>query len=197
MRWISRMVAAKPQYEFPAVGGAMARSYNLRKRVMVTGGAGFLGSHLIDRLIEKGCDVLCVDNLFTGIFDNIRPLMNHPSFQFIEHDVTMLSHCSSGERHSNAGARVRNRSYIAGTFRQCRCSHGNGVDQCCVFQNSVLVVTRLLPPLFLLPDRRLLRDNTARARSRDGRLCEPPRRACGRRRRYCAGAPPAARRVSL
>src|SRR5438270_6243702 len=66
----------------------MARSYNLRKRVMVTGGAGFLGSHLIDRLIEKGCDVLCVDNLFTGSKDNISHLHNHPNIEFMRHDVT-------------------------------------------------------------------------------------------------------------
>jgi UDP-glucuronate decarboxylase len=66
----------------------MARSYNLRKRVMVTGGAGFLGSHLIDRLIEKGCDVLCVDNLFTGSKDNIAHLHNHPNIEFLRHDIT-------------------------------------------------------------------------------------------------------------
>ena len=66
----------------------MARSYYLRKRVMVTGGAGFLGSHLIDRLLEKGCDVLCVDNLFTGSKDNIAHLRDHPHFEFMRHDVT-------------------------------------------------------------------------------------------------------------
>ena len=66
----------------------MTRSYNLRKRVMVTGGAGFLGSHLVDRLIEKGCDVLCVDNLFTGSKENIAHLHDHPRFEFMRHDVT-------------------------------------------------------------------------------------------------------------
>jgi len=66
----------------------MARNYYLRKRVMVTGGAGFLGSHLIDRLLEKGCDVLCVDNLFTGAKDNIRHLLGHPHFEFVRHDIT-------------------------------------------------------------------------------------------------------------
>ena len=55
---------------------------------MVTGGAGFLGSHLIDRLLEKGCDVLCVDNLFTGSKENIGHLHNHPRFEFMRHDVT-------------------------------------------------------------------------------------------------------------
>ena len=55
---------------------------------MVTGGAGFLGSHLIDRLLEKGHEVLCVDNLFTGSKDNIAHLRDHPNFEFIRHDVT-------------------------------------------------------------------------------------------------------------
>ena len=66
----------------------MTRSYYLRKRVMVTGGAGFLGSHLIDRLLEKGCDVLCVDNLFTGSKENIAHLRDNPRFEFLRHDVT-------------------------------------------------------------------------------------------------------------
>lgn len=56
-------------------------------RVLVTGGAGFLGSHLCDRLINDGNEVLCVDNLFTGSKDNIRHLMNHPNFEFLRHDV--------------------------------------------------------------------------------------------------------------
>jgi len=55
---------------------------------MVTGGAGFLGSHLIDRLLERGHEVLCVDNLFTGSKDNIAHLRDHPRFEFIRHDVT-------------------------------------------------------------------------------------------------------------
>jgi len=66
----------------------MARSYNMRKRVMVTGGAGFLGSHLIDRLLEKGHDVLCVDNLFTGTRDNLSHLHGNPQFEFMRHDIT-------------------------------------------------------------------------------------------------------------
>src|SRR5689334_1337296 len=55
---------------------------------MVTGGAGFLGSHLIDRLLERGHEVLCVDNLFTGSKDNIAHLRDHSRFEFIRHDVT-------------------------------------------------------------------------------------------------------------
>lgn len=58
-----------------------------RKRVLVTGGAGFIGSHLCDRLIEEGNDVICVDNLFTGSKDNIRHLIDNPYFEFIRHDV--------------------------------------------------------------------------------------------------------------
>lgn len=58
------------------------------KRVLVTGGAGFLGSHLCDRLIREGNDVICVDNLFTGSKDNIRHLLSNPYFEFIRHDIT-------------------------------------------------------------------------------------------------------------
>jgi len=61
---------------------------HLYKRIMVTGGCGFLGSHLCERLLEHGHDVLCVDNCFTGTKRNIRHLLNHPDFEFIRHDVT-------------------------------------------------------------------------------------------------------------
>ena len=57
------------------------------KRILVTGGAGFLGSHLCDRLIEEDNEVICVDNLFTGNKDNIRHLLSHSNFEFIRHDV--------------------------------------------------------------------------------------------------------------
>ena len=60
----------------------------MKKRILVTGGAGFLGSHLCDRLIEQGNDVICIDNLFTGSKDHIRHLMGNPYFEFIRHDVT-------------------------------------------------------------------------------------------------------------
>ena len=58
------------------------------KRVLVTGGAGFLGSHLCDRLVKEGNDVICLDNLFTGNKNNIRHLLGNPYFEFIRHDVT-------------------------------------------------------------------------------------------------------------
>lgn len=64
------------------------RAYSLRTRVLVTGGAGFLGSHLCERLLNEGCDVLCVDNFFTGTKDNIVHLLGHPHFELLRHDVT-------------------------------------------------------------------------------------------------------------
>ena len=59
-----------------------------RKRVLVTGGSGFIGSHLCTRLIENDCDVLCLDNLYSGEKDNIAHLMASPYFEFVRHDVT-------------------------------------------------------------------------------------------------------------
>jgi len=59
-----------------------------RKRILITGGAGFLGSHLCERLLNDGHDVLCVDNFFTGTKDNIIHLMDHHHFEIMRHDVT-------------------------------------------------------------------------------------------------------------
>lgn len=59
-----------------------------RKRVLVTGGAGFLGSHLCERLLRDGCNVLCVDNFYSGTRENIVHLMEHPHFEVMRHDVT-------------------------------------------------------------------------------------------------------------
>src|SRR5262245_55682626 len=67
----------------------MARIYDSRKRILVTGGAGFLGSHLIDRLLDMGYEVLCVDNLFTGTKRNVDHLHEHPRFEFMRHDITL------------------------------------------------------------------------------------------------------------
>lgn len=58
------------------------------KKILVTGGAGFLGSHLCDRLVARGDDVLCVDNFFTGSKPNLAHLVNHPRFELMRHDVT-------------------------------------------------------------------------------------------------------------
>ena len=59
-----------------------------KKRVLVTGGAGFLGSHLCERLLGDGCNVLCVDNYFTGSKDNIGHLLGDPNFEAMRHDIT-------------------------------------------------------------------------------------------------------------
>src|SRR5262249_57337923 len=61
---------------------------HLEKRILVTGGAGFLGSHLCDRLIARGAQVLCVDNFFTGVRKNVDSLLDHKYFELIRHDVT-------------------------------------------------------------------------------------------------------------
>jgi UDP-glucuronate decarboxylase len=66
----------------------MVRLYDSRKRILVTGGAGFVGSHLIDRLLEQGHEVICVDNMFTGTKRNMEHLHNHTRFELIRHDVT-------------------------------------------------------------------------------------------------------------
>ncbi len=60
----------------------------MRKKVLVTGGAGFLGSHLCEALLERDCDVLCVDNFFTGSKANIVHLLDSPYFELLRHDIT-------------------------------------------------------------------------------------------------------------
>jgi UDP-glucuronate decarboxylase len=64
------------------------RTYSTRRRVLVTGGAGFLGSHLCEKLLAQDQDVLCVDNFFTGTKDNIAHLLGNPGFELLRHDVT-------------------------------------------------------------------------------------------------------------
>jgi UDP-glucuronate decarboxylase len=63
------------------------RNYSTRKRILVTGGAGFLGSHLCERLLAEGNDVLCADNFYTGTKDNIAHLLPNPHFELMRHDV--------------------------------------------------------------------------------------------------------------
>lgn len=60
---------------------------HVRKRILVTGGAGFLGSHLCDRLVERGHDVLCLDNFFTGSKENIGHLIPKQNFELVRHDL--------------------------------------------------------------------------------------------------------------
>ena len=64
------------------------RAISVPKKILITGGAGFIGSHLCERLLSDGNDVVCVDNYFTGIKDNITHLMDNPRFEVMRHDVT-------------------------------------------------------------------------------------------------------------
>ena len=66
----------------------MKENNKKEKRVLVTGGAGFLGSHLCDQLIALGHEVICVDNYFTGSKSNVLHLLNNPNFELIRHDIT-------------------------------------------------------------------------------------------------------------
>ncbi len=70
----------------------------MKKRVLITGGAGFLGSHLCDRFLKEGCQVIAMDNLLTGDLDNISHLMKEKDFEFHHHDVSKFVHVS-GELH--------------------------------------------------------------------------------------------------
>jgi len=60
----------------------------IRKRVLITGGAGFIGSHLCERLLERNCHVLCVDNFFTGVRENVVHLLSDPYFEVVRHDIS-------------------------------------------------------------------------------------------------------------
>ena len=71
--------------------------YSLRQKVLVTGGAGFLGSRLCERLLQEGHEVLCVDNFFTGSRDNIRDLVRNPLFEVVRHDITQPLYVEADE----------------------------------------------------------------------------------------------------
>jgi UDP-glucuronate decarboxylase len=73
------------------------RQYDARRKILVTGGAGFLGSHICDKLIELGHEVLCVDNLYTGTKRNIEHLLGHPRFEFLRHDITFPLYVQTDE----------------------------------------------------------------------------------------------------
>jgi len=75
----------------------LIKLYDSRKRILVTGGAGFVGSHLIDRLLQQGHEVICVDNMFTGTKANIEHLQNHRRFELIRHDVIFPLHVEVDE----------------------------------------------------------------------------------------------------
>jgi UDP-glucuronate decarboxylase len=66
----------------------MKRGCNPRKRILITGGAGFIGSHLCERLLGEGHDILCVDNFYTGTRDNVAHLLANPHFELLRHDIT-------------------------------------------------------------------------------------------------------------
>jgi len=66
----------------------MKRGCNSRKRILITGGAGFIGSHLCERLLAEGHDILCADNFYTGTRDNVVHLLGNPHFELLRHDIT-------------------------------------------------------------------------------------------------------------
>src|ERR1051325_8107892 len=70
---------------------------HLERRILVTGGSGFLGSHLCERLLEQGANLICVDNFFCGTRTNIEHLMSHPHFELIRHDVTFPLYVEADE----------------------------------------------------------------------------------------------------
>jgi UDP-glucuronate decarboxylase len=71
--------------------------YGLKKRVLITGGAGFVGSHLGERMLAEGCEVVCVDNFFTGTRDNILAALSNPYFEVLRHDVTFPLYLEADE----------------------------------------------------------------------------------------------------
>jgi UDP-glucuronate decarboxylase len=70
---------------------------NIRTRVLVTGGAGFIGSHLCEALLGRGYEVLCVDNYFTGSRENVAPLLANPHFELLRHDITFPLYVEVGQ----------------------------------------------------------------------------------------------------
>jgi UDP-glucuronate decarboxylase len=104
----------------PIRGSGRARPSH---RTLVTGGAGFIGSHLCDTLLQRGGQVICLDNLFSGSMRNVRPLLNHPNFTFVEGDVREpLAIDAEIERIYNLACPASPRHYQRdpiGTMRTC------------------------------------------------------------------------------
>ena len=122
-----------------------ARNYSLRKRVLVTGGAGFIGSHLCERLLKEGRDVLCVDNFFTGTKDNILHLVGNPSFELLRHDITFPLFVEVDEIYTIAytlslhDALPISTSTKSGNVMSCRSSSKDGLPTRCAMLSFVPV----------------------------------------------------------
>ena len=110
--------------------------------IVVTGGAGFIGSNLCDRLIRQGHRIVCIDNLFTGTYGNIQPLMNHPNFRFVEHDVRdPLKVYGPVDRIYNLACPASPRHYQRdpiGTLRTCMLGAYNVLELACEKNARVL-----------------------------------------------------------
>ena len=105
--------------------------YSTSKRVLVTGGAGFIGSHLCARLIEAGNQVLCVDNFFTGTRANVGALLGHPQFELMRHDVTFPLFVEVDEIYNLACLTVRPRPGArAGAVPRSAGRAPRAADQC-------------------------------------------------------------------
>lgn len=76
-----------PNLIHKGIGGSYMKGYNLTRRILVTGGAGFIGSHLSQKLLEFGHEVICVDNFYTGTKTNIKHLLQNPLFEVLRHDI--------------------------------------------------------------------------------------------------------------
>jgi UDP-glucuronate decarboxylase len=101
-----------------------------RNRVLITGGAGFLGSHLSERLINEGCDVLCLDNFYSGTKENVAHLLANPHFELMRHDVTFPLYvevdeiynlaCPASPVHYSNGKSVCQSRCVGSKFRRDR-----------------------------------------------------------------------------